>query len=49
MHAKIIEARGKAEKIMLDGLSEKELRAARTVIDKMSDNLRAVLGDENNG
>ena len=49
MHAKIIESLEKAEKIMLDGLSEKELKSARTVIDKMSDNLRAVLGGENNG
>ena len=47
MHAKIIESLEKAEKIMLEGLSEKELKAARTVVDKMSDNLRAVLGGEN--
>ena len=47
MHAKIIEALEKAEKIMLGGLSEKELKSARTVVDKMSDNLRAVLGGEN--
>lgn len=44
MHAKVLEVLENAEKVMLDGLTPKEQKAAKTVLDKMSNNLRAELG-----
>lgn len=41
MYAKVLTALEKAEKTMLNGLSEKELKAMRATLDKMSANLKA--------
>ena len=41
MYAKVLTALDKAEKTMLKGLSEKELNAMRTTLEKMSANLKA--------
>ena len=41
MYAKVLTALDKAEKTMLNGLSDKELKAMRTTLDKMSANLKA--------
>lgn len=46
MYEKILETLGKAEEIMLKGISDKELKAARVVADKMSANLLSELGEE---
>ncbi len=46
MHTKVLEAFDKAEKLMLNGLSEKELEAVRVFMDKMIGNLRNELGGE---
>lgn len=46
MYAKILETIEKAEEIMMKGVSEKELKAARAAADKMSANLLAELGEE---
>lgn len=40
MYAKVLAALEKAEKTMLNGLSEKELKALRTTLEKMSANLK---------
>lgn len=40
MYAKVLTILDKAEKVMLKGLTEKELKAMRTVLSKMSANLR---------
>ncbi len=45
MYAKIMETLEKAEKLMLDGLTDKELKSVRTVLGKMSANLCAELGE----
>ena len=44
MHAKVLEAFDKAEKLMLDGLSDKELESVRILLDKMIGNLKTELG-----
>ena len=41
MYAKVLTALDKAEKTMLKGLSEKELKAMRETLDKMSANLKS--------
>ena len=41
MYAKVLTALDKAEKTMLNGLSEKELKAMRTTLEKMSANMKA--------
>lgn len=41
MYAKVLAALDKAEKAMLKGLTDKELKALRSTLDKMSANLRA--------
>lgn len=41
MYAKVLTALDKAEKTMLKGLSEKELKAMRTTLEKMSANLKS--------
>lgn len=41
MYAKVLAALDKAEKMMLKGLSDKELSAMRTALDKMCANLNA--------
>ncbi len=46
MYEKILETLGKAEEIMLKGISDKELKAARVAADKMSANLLSELGEE---
>lgn len=46
MYSKILDTLAKAEKIMLNGISDKELKAARAAADKMSANLIAELGEE---
>lgn len=46
MYAKILGTLAKAEKIMLNGISDKELKAARAAADKMSANLLAELGED---
>lgn len=46
MYAKILDTLAKAEKIMLNGISDKELKAARAAADKMSANLLAELGED---
>ncbi len=45
MHAKILEAYDKAEKIMLCGISEKELDSVGKLIEKMTANLKKELGE----
>lgn len=44
MHAQALEAVARAEKLMLNGLTEKEMKAGAAVLKKMSDNLLAELG-----
>ena len=39
MYKKVLEALAKAEKTMLNGITEKELKAMRTTLSKMSSNL----------
>ena len=46
MYGKILETLGKAEEIMLKGVSDKELKAARAAADKMSANLLSEMGEE---
>lgn len=46
MYKKILETLGRAEEIMLKGVSDKELKAARATADKMSANLLSELGEE---
>ena len=46
MYEKILETLGKAEEIMLKGISDKELKAARVAADKMSANLLSERGEE---
>ena len=46
MYFKILETLGKAEEIMLKGVSDKELKAARAAADKMSANLLSEMGEE---
>lgn len=46
IHAKILEAYDKAEKVMLSGISEKELKTAGGLIEKMTANLRKELGED---
>ncbi len=46
MHAKVLEAFDKAEKLMLAGISDKELEAVGALMKKMTDNLRSELGGE---
>ncbi len=46
MHAKILEAYDKAEKVMLSDISEKELAAVGKLIEKMTANLRKELGED---
>lgn len=41
MYAKVLTALDKAEKTMLKGLSEKDLKAMRTTLEKMSANLKS--------
>ncbi len=45
MYAKIVETLEKAEKLMLEGLTDRELKSVRTVLGKMSANLGAELGE----
>ncbi len=40
MYAKVLTALDKAEKTMLKGVNEKELKALRSTLEKMSENLR---------
>lgn len=44
MYKKVLEVLAKAEDKMLEGMTEKELKAMRTALDKMSNNLRNELG-----
>ena len=46
MYGKILETLGKAEEIMLQGVSDKELKAARAAADKMSATLLSEMGEE---
>jgi DNA-binding MarR family transcriptional regulator len=46
MHSKILESLEKAEKVMLNGITDKELKSVRTILDKMSKNLNEELGEE---
>ncbi len=46
MHARILEAYDKAEKVMLSGISEKELDAVGRLIKNMTENLRKELGED---
>ena len=46
MHAKVLEAFDKAEKLMLAGISEKELEAVGALMSKMIGNLKTELGGE---
>ena len=46
MYGKILETLGKAEEIMLKGVSDKELKAARAAADKMIANLLSEIGEE---
>lgn len=46
MHAKVLEAFDKAEKLMLSGISEKELDAVGKLMEKMIGNLRNELGGD---
>lgn len=46
MHAKVLEAFDKAEKVMLGGVSEKELETVRGLMDKMITNLKNELGGD---
>ena len=41
MYAKLLTALEKAEKTMLKGLTEKELKAMRTTLNKMSSNIKS--------
>lgn len=41
MYAKVVEVLDEAQEIMLRGLSEKELKAMRTTLAKMDDNLKS--------
>ncbi len=41
MYAKVLMALENAEKTMLNGISDKELKSLRSTLDKMSANLRA--------
>ena len=46
MHADVLKALERADKQMLKGISDNELKAACAVLEKMSANLRAELGGE---
>ena len=46
MHAKLLEAYDKAEKCMLSGVSDKELAVVRSVVEKMTDNLKNAIGED---
>lgn len=46
LYTKILKAYDKAEKIMLDGISEEECEASAAVVRKMTANLRAALGED---
>lgn len=46
LYAKILKAYDKAEQIMLEGISEEERETAGALIRKMTDNLRAALGED---
>ena len=44
MHKKILEAFDRAEQVMLQDVSEKEMATARKILSKMTENLRKELG-----
>lgn len=46
MHAKVLEAFDRAEQVMLEGLSEKDLKAVGKLMQKMTDNLKNGLGGD---
>ena len=46
MHAKVLEAFDKAEKAMLEGISDTELAAVEALMEKMTANLRNGLGGD---
>lgn len=46
MHAKILEAFNNAEKVMLGGLSDKELATVGKILAKMENNLKSELGGD---
>lgn len=45
MYAKIMETLDKAEKLMLDGLTDREIKSLRATLGKMSDSLSSELGE----
>lgn len=46
MHKKILEAFDRAEQVMLQDVSEKEMATARKILAKMTENLRKELGGD---